>query len=252
MIKLSNYPTTPPEDIDKDWAEEQTKEYVKRIGELQEMMFAERKHSLLVVFQGMDGSGKDGAVNNVFAKCNLSGVKVTGYKKPTEEEFAHDFLWRIHKNAPEKGYIGIFVRSHYEDVLIQRVHQWIDEKRVQRRIEAINAFEQLLEFDNNTTVLKFFLHISKAEQKDQLMERIETPEKRWKHNDGDWAERKLWDNYMDAYEDILNKSEIPWIITPVDKRWYRDYIISKTVCEALESMKLKYPEVEIDKKVIEG
>lgn len=245
MIKLKNIDTRPAENIEKSWAEEQTKEYVKRIGTLQEMMYAQGKKSILVVFQGMDGSGKDGAVNNVFAKCNLSGIKIVGFKKPTEEEFAHDFLWRIHKHAPEKGNITIFVRSHYEDVLIQRVHQWIDDEKVSKRFKAINAFENLLVDDNQTTILKFFLHISKTAQEEQLLERIEVPEKHWKHNDGDWKERDLWDNYMAAYEDVLSRSEIPWTITPVDKRWYRDYIVSKTVCESLESMSLQYPEGEI-------
>jgi PPK2 family polyphosphate:nucleotide phosphotransferase len=249
MIKLNTITTTPPSDLSKDWAEEQTKIYVKRIGELQEIMYAEREHALLVVFQGMDGSGKDGAVNNIFAKCNFSGITVTGYKKPTEEEFAHDFLWRIHKHAPAKGQVAIFVRSHYEDVLIQRVHGWIDESKVTNRFNAINAFENLLTTDNQTIVLKFFLHISKEEQKNQLMERIETPEKRWKHNDGDWAERKRWDDYMQAYEDVLNRSEIVWTIVPVDKRWYRDYIVAKKVCETLEGLAPQFPTVEINPQV---
>ncbi len=252
MIKLNKIETTPPQGLDKAWAEEQTKTYVKRIGALQEMMYAERKHSILVVFQGIDGSGKDGAVNNVFAKCNLSGVKVTGYKKPTEEEFAHDFLWRIHKNAPEKGQIAIFVRSHYEDVLVQAVHGWIDSERVTKRMTAINAFESLLSFDNQTIILKFFLHISKEEQRAQLLERIETPEKQWKHNDGDWKEREFWEDYMTAYENVLNHSEIPWTIAPVDKRWYRDYVVSKTVCEAMEALKPQFPIVEIDREIIKS
>ena len=251
MIKLKNISTTPPNEIEKGWAEEQTKIFVKRIGELQEIMYAERKHSLLVVFQGMDGSGKDGAVNNVFSKCNLSGMKVTGYKKPTDEEFGHDFLWRIHKNAPEKGQIAIFVRSHYEDILVQSVHHWIDEKRVEKRMAAINAFENLLHFDNQTVVLKFYLHISKEEQREQLIERIEIPEKNWKHNDGDWKERELWDEYIAAYEYVLNNSEIEWTITPVDKRWYRDYIVAKKVCETLESLNPQYPKIEIDKSIIQ-
>lgn len=241
MININKLSTTPPENIEKEWVEEETKKYAKRIGELQEMLYASKKHAVLVVFQGMDGSGKDGAVNNVFAKCNLSGVTVTGYKKPTEEEFAHDFLWRVHKHAPEKGQIAIFVRSHYEDVLIQRVHGWIDAEKVERRIAAINAFENLIAFDNQTLILKFFLNISKEEQEEQLKERIDDPTKRWKHNDGDWEERKLWDKYMEAYEDVLNKSEIAWTIVPVDKRWYRDYVVSKSVCEALEALNLSYP-----------
>ncbi|MFZ4543628.1 MAG: PPK2 family polyphosphate kinase [Saprospiraceae bacterium] len=246
MVHLTSISCDPPADLNKDWAQDQTNVYVERIGELQARLFAEKKNAVLVVVQGMDGSGKDTAMNNVFSKCNIGGIEVHTYKKPTEEEFAHDFLWRIHKNVPEKGKIGIFVRSHYEDILIQRVHKWINEERVDSRIEAINAFEKLLVVDNATTVLKFYLHISKDEQKEQLTERIEDPEKRWKHNDNDWKEREFWEDYMMAYEDMINRSEIEWTITPVDKRWYRDYIISKKISETLERLHPKFPDVKIE------
>jgi PPK2 family polyphosphate:nucleotide phosphotransferase len=241
MIQLNSLPTTAPLELNKDDFKEKTKELHKRIGELSEVMHAEKKHALLVVFQAMDGSGKDSACKNAFGKVQAVGISTVGFCKPTDEEFRHDFLWRIHQHAPEKGMIQVFVRSHYEDVLIQRVHNWIDEERVSLRIEAINAFEKLLVFDNHTTVLKFFLHISPEEQLVQLQERVNDPTKYWKHNDGDWEERKLWDKYMDAYENCINKSAIPWYIVPGDQRWYRDYLIAQKIVEALEAMNCQYP-----------
>lgn len=244
-IKLSAIPTTPPADVDKDDIQEKTEKLTKRLSHLQELMYAEGKHSALVIFQGMDGSGKDGATHNVFGKCRFTGMTTTSFKKPTEEEFAHDFLWRVHKVVPQKGQIAIFNRSHYEDILIQRVHKWIDETRVAQRMKAINAFEELLEFDNHTHVFKFYMHISREEQETQLRERMEDPEKYWKHNPGDWKERELWDQYMAAYEYAINESSIPWHICPVDKRWYRDYFIAKTLVEALEKLDMKYPALEI-------
>lgn len=243
MIKLSKISCDPPKNIDKDDLEAATKRLVERLGELQKMLMANKKHAVLVVLQGMDGSGKDGAVENVFDKCTASGVSVTAFKKPSDEEFAHDFLWRIHKNAPEKGQIRIFVRSHYEDILIQSVHGWIDAERTKKRMAAINAFEELLAFDNNTLVLKFMLHISPEEQKEQLQERIDDPEKHWKHNPGDWEELKLWKKYEAAYEFALNNSVIPWTVVPVDKRWYRDYIVAKKMVEELEKLNMKWPEM---------
>lgn len=240
-IILSGLPTNPPAKIDKDQTNDQTAQLVKRIGDLQHRLYAEEKQSLLVVFQGMDASGKDGAAKNVFEACNPSGLKVTGFKKPTEEEFAHDFLWRIHKCAPQKGMVQIFIRSHYEDVLIQRVHKWISEDRVLLRMDAINSFEKLLLFDNNTRVLKFYMHISRENQKKELQERIDMPEKRWKHNPADWKEAEFWSEYMRCYEDAINRSEIPWHIIPVDKRWYRDYMIASVVCRQLEEMNPQLP-----------
>ncbi len=242
MINLSKIATAPPQGTDKGEIKDLTEKYCERIGELNEIMRAQQKHSLLIIFQGMDGSGKDGAAKNVFKDCTPFNLSVHAFKKPTPIEFAHDFLWRVHQQVPAKGDIKIFNRSHYEDILIQRVHGWIDEERVQKRMAAINAFEEMLVFDNNTTVLKFCLHISKDEQEKQLQERIDEPEKRWKHNDGDWKQREHWDEYMRCYSDAINWSSIPWTIVPVDERWYRDYIISKKVCETMEAMDLAYPQ----------
>ena len=241
VIKLSSISTSAPGDVKEKHIKEETEALVERLGDLQQRLYAERKHAMLVVFQGMDGSGKDGATHKVFDRCHLTGLNLTSFKKPTEEEFAHDFLWRVHKTVPQKGMIGIFNRSHYEDILIQRVHGWIDEKRVEQRMKAINAFEELLAFDNDTHIFKFYMHISYAEQEKQLRQRMEDPEKYWKNNPGDWEERKLWDKYMDAYEYAINNSSIPWFICPVDDRWYRDYFIAKILVEALEQMHLVMP-----------
>ncbi len=242
MIRLKDIPATAPEHLKKADIKAETQRLVERLGELQRVMYAQKRYAALVVLQGMDASGKDGAVENVFAACAPMGLQVIGFKKPTEEEFAHDFLWRIHRHAPTRGMIHIFVRSHYEDILIQRVHKWIDEERVDKRIQAINAFEQLLAFDNHTQVFKFFLHISKEQQGIELQQRIDDPTKHWKHNEGDWRERELWPEYMRCYEDALNRcAAIPWTVVPVDQRWYRDYVIAKTMVAQLEKLDLKYP-----------
>ena len=241
MIQLKNFSSKPPADADKGDLKDQTDKYVKRIGELNEILRAEEKRSMLIILQGMDGSGKDGAVKNVFKDCTHFNLDVYAFKKPTEIEFSHDFLWRVHQQAPAKGHIKIFNRSQYEDILIQRVHGWIDEERVHKRMKAINAFEELIEFDNGTTVLKFYLHISYEQQELELKERLEEADKLWKHNDGDWKEREHWDDYIRCYEYAINNSVIPWSIIPVDERWYRDYLISKKVCETMEAMNLQYP-----------
>ncbi len=242
MIHLSKIPTTAPENLNKKEVREETEKLVTRLGELQRVMYAQKRHSALVVLQGMDASGKDGAVENVFDACAPMGLEVVSFKKPSEEEFMHDFLWRIHKHAPERGMINIFVRSHYEDILIQRVHKWITEDRVEKRMQSINAFEQLLAYDNHTEVFKFYLHISKEQQQIELQQRLDEPEKYWKHNDGDWREREMWSDYMRCYEDAINRcSAIPWTIVPVDQRWYRDYVIAKTMVERLEKLDMKYP-----------
>lgn len=240
-ISLSEISTEAPRGWKEKDTEEKTEKLVKRLGDLQQLLYATQKHAALVVLQGMDGSGKDGAVHKVFDACRITGLTLTAFKKPTEEEFAHDFLWRVHKAAPQKGMIAIFNRSHYEDILIQRVHGWIDEKRVEQRMKAINAFEELLAFDNNTLVIKFYLHISKDEQEKQLRQRMEDPEKFWKHNPGDWKEREHWDKYMECYEYAINNSSVPWHICPVDNRWYRDYFIAKTMVEQLEKLNMHMP-----------
>jgi PPK2 family polyphosphate:nucleotide phosphotransferase len=241
MIVLSKIPTTAPEGASKKEYKEKTLALIERLGTLQHLMYAQGKYSAIVILQGMDASGKDGAVRNVFDSCSVAGLNLVSFKKPTEEEFAHDFLWRVHKVAPLKGMMTIFNRSHYEDILIQSVHGWIDAERLQMRMNAINAFEELLAKDNNTLVFKFYMHLSKEEQEIQLMERKTDPEKFWKHNDGDWEERKHWDKYMEAYEYAINNSKIPWYICPVDNRWYRDYVMAKVMVEELEKLNMQLP-----------
>ncbi len=244
-INLAAISTKAPKELSKKEARAITKERVERIAELHRQMIAEKKHSLLVVLQGMDSSGKDGTMRNIFGPCPPYGLRVAAWKKPTEEEFAHDFLWRIHKAAPAKGEIVIFDRSHYEDILIQRVHGWISEERVQQRMESINAFEQLLQYDNGTRVLKFYLHLSHEQQEIELKERLEDPTKFYKHNPGDWKEREHWDQYRKAYEDVLSWSTVPWHIIPVDDRWYRDYLISEVVLQTLEDCKMQWPPLTV-------
>ncbi len=241
MIKLHEIPTRAPKGLTKEDIKRKTERMARRIGDLQHIMYAQKKHNILVVFQGMDASGKDGATRKVFSFCNPTGIDAYPFRKPTEEEFAHDFLWRITKRAPAKGMIQVFIRSHYEDVLIQRVHKWIDEDKVSTRIQAINQWENLLEQDNNTTILKFYLHISPERQKEKLQERIDDPRKHWKHNPADWKEAERWSDYMFCYEDAINRSQVPWIIAPVDQRWYRDHFIAEKVLETMEAMNLALP-----------
>lgn len=243
-ISLNDYPTRAPEGLNRKEAEELTDKRTKRIADLHDVLIAEHKHAVLIILQGMDGSGKDGAMRNVFGRCSPLNLRTYSFKKPTEAEFNHDFLWRIHKQVPGKGEMVIFNRSHYEDVLIQRVHGWIDEERVAERMQSINAFERLLTYDNNTLILKFYLHISYEQQEIELRERLVEPDKFWKHNPGDWEERGHWADYRRAYEDVLNQSELPWHIVGVDQRWYRDYLMSEIVLNALESLNMQYPPLE--------
>lgn len=241
MINLTNISTKPPVDLDEETAKEQTKKWAKQIADFQEVITAQKKYSILVILQGMDASGKDGAVAKVFKYCTPNGLTTYSFKKPTEEEFAHDFLWRVHNKVPAKGEIKVFNRSHYEDILIQRVHNWIDDERRDQRMKAINAFEDLITIEGNTILFKFFLHISHTQQEIELQQRIDEVEKNYKHNDGDWAERKHWDEYMRCYEYVLENSQHSWTIVPVDERWYRDYIISKTIVERLSQLEMAYP-----------
>lgn len=252
MIKLSEIDTRAPKDLEKNETKKKRDKLSRKLGELQHHLYAEEKRSLLVVFQGMDASGKDGATRKVFRYCSPSGVWAYGFKKPSDEEFDHDFLWRVHKLTPRKGRIQVFNRSHYEDVLIQRVHRWIDEQQVDYRIAAINSFEQLLEFDNNTKVIKFYMHISQERQKEKLQERIEVPSKNWKHNPADWEEAKLWDEYRFAYEDVINRSRIPWVIVPSDQRWYRDYFVAKYLVDVMEGLDIQLPVLTEEQKHVKG
>lgn len=243
-IQLSDISTRAPKRTDKDETKGKTLAILQELDELQNLMFAEGKHALLVIIQGMDASGKDGLIKDVFGSLNPQGVKVRSFKAPTKEELAHDFLWRIHKNTPEKGMIRLFNRSHYEDVLITRVHKWCDDKTAKKRMEAINHFEQLLE-DNNTHVIKLYLHVSHEEQKERLEERLEIPRKMWKYNQADLKESELWDDYMKYYEEVFKKcSDIPWHIIPSDQNWYKSFLVAKIIKDALKSFKMKYPELK--------
>ncbi|HNF48946.1 MAG TPA: polyphosphate kinase [Chitinophagales bacterium] len=244
-IQLADISTVAPKKLEKNEIKKETKKILEEIADLQDMLIASKKRSLLVILQGMDASGKDGAVKNIFGGLNPLGIKVQTFKKPTEEEFAHDFLWRIHKVVPQKGDITIFNRSQYEDVLIQRVHKWIDEETVKQRFDAINNFEQLLE-NNGTTIIKCYMHISLEAQLERLEERKTNPKKMWKHNAQDWEERKLWKEYMQAYEDVFTNCSkaAKWNIVAVDQNWYKEYQIAVLVRDALVAMKLSYPELK--------
>ncbi|HLK29558.1 MAG TPA: PPK2 family polyphosphate kinase [Puia sp.] len=240
--KLKDISTRAPKDLDKKEAKEKLEEILLELDDLQNLLYAESKHSLLVVVQGMDASGKDGVVRNVFGKLNPQGVLVKSFKVPTAEELSHDFLWRIHAHAPAKGSIQIFNRSHYEDILVTRVHKWCDDKLAKKRMNAINDFEKLLTDHNDTTILKFYLHVSPEEQQSRLDERIKDPTKQWKYNENDFAEAKLWDEYMKMYEDCFeNCNEIPWTIVPSDQNWYKEYIIATKVRDALKSFDMQFP-----------
>lgn len=245
MERLNGISTKAPKDFDKKATKEETAKLLKQLDELQGLLYAESRHSVLVVLQGMDASGKDGAINNVFGQLNPQGVMVKPFKKPTEEELAHDFLWRIHQHTPAKGMIQIFNRSHYEDVLITRVHDWCDDATAQKRFDAINNFEELLVLHNSTQVFKFYLHVSQQEQQQRFRERLDDHTKQWKYNEKDFEETKLWDKYMNMYEDAFeNCSVVPWTIVPSDQNWYKEYLIAKTVVTQLKELDMKYPQLQ--------
>jgi PPK2 family polyphosphate:nucleotide phosphotransferase len=228
---------------DREEAEPVVAKNLAKLSELQEVLYAESKRSLLVVFQAMDAGGKDGAIRHIFSGVNPQGCQVTSFKSPSSLERAHDFLWRVHQQVPPRGMIGIFNRSHYEDVLIVRVHNLVPKDVWSKRFEHINNFEHMLA-DEGVTILKFFLHISKDEQKQRLQARLDEKEKNWKFNPEDLAERKHWDDYMNAFEDALEKTSTkwaPWYVVPADRKWFRNWVISDTIVRALKEMDLKYP-----------
>jgi PPK2 family polyphosphate:nucleotide phosphotransferase len=245
MNTLSEVSTKAPKEFDKKETKELTAKLLIELDELQNLLYAESKHSILIVLQGLDASGKDGAIRKVFGQMNPQGVRVQSFKAPTEEELAHDFLWRIHRYAPEKGMIQIFNRSHYEDVLVTRVHGWCDDTIAAKRFDAINNFEELLALHNNTQILKFYLHISQEEQKERLEERVKDPTKEWKYNAKDKEEAKLWDKYMEMYEDVfVNCSVMPWVVVPADQNWYKEYLLAKTLVDSLKGLDMKYPDLK--------
>jgi len=241
-IKLADISTRAPKELDKKETKEKLEKILVELDELQNLLFAENKHSVLIVIQGMDGSGKDGVIRNVLGNMNPQGVTVKSYKAPTPEEVSHDFLWRIHPYAPAKGMIQIFNRSHYEDILITRVHKWCDDETAKKRINAINDFEQLLMEHNHTHILKFYLHISPEEQHERLSERMKDPAKMWKYNEKDFEESKLWDIYIKMYEDCFNNCNNPrWTIVPADQNWYKEYVIASQLCELLKGLDMQFP-----------
>lgn len=256
-INLPDLPTRGGELAGADRKETETafKELRKELREWQYKWYAEGNRKFLIVLQALDAGGKDGTIRNIFQGVNPQGVEVTSFKAPSKEELAHDYLWRIHQAVPANGMIGVFNRSHYEDVLIVRVQNLVPESVWRPRFEQINNFEKMLH-DNGTTILKFYLHISKDEQRERLQARIDVPEKRWKFEAGDLKQRAKWDDYMGAFEDVFQKTSTdyaPWHIIPADQKWYRNYAIMKILVEKMRELNPQYPEAEegIEHLVIE-
>ena len=233
---------------DKKAAKKWQKELRNRLRDLQELLYAQGKHKILIVLQGLDTAGKDGTIKGVLGGVNPQGIAVKGFKAPTPEELSHDYLWRIHKHTPEKGKIAIFNRSHYEDVLVVRVHKLVSPETCKKRYSQINNFEKMLT-EEGTTVLKFFLNISREEQKRRLQKRLDNPEKHWKFNPGDLKERKLWQEYINAYQDAISATSTPWApwhIIPADKKWYRNLVVGSIIINKLESLNMKFPAPDFD------
>ena len=242
VIHLHKISTRAPKGLNKEKTKAKTAKLIDELNELQNLLYAESMHSVLIVIQGMDASGKDGLVRDVFGKLNPQGVLVNSFKVPTEVELSHDFLWRIHQHTPPKGMIQIFNRSHYEDIIITRVHKWCNDKLAKERMKAINDFEELLVKHNGTHILKFYLHMSPEEQQLRLEERIKDPKKRWKYNEKDFEEAKLWKLYMRMYEDCFNQcNKIPWQIIPTDQNWYKEYLVASALHSLLKGLNMEYP-----------
>lgn len=233
-------------------AEKQCAADVAAIDRLQDVLFAEGKRALLVVLQAMDAGGKDGTVRAIFGPVDPLGIRATNFRKPSEEDLAHDFLWRVHKAAPPKGTIGVFNRSHYEDVLVVRVRGLAPPEVIEERYAQINAFEKHLA-DTGTTIVKLFLHISKEEQRERLQERVDVPSKRWKFNPGDLAERGRWPEYMEAYDIAITRCSTewaPWFVVPANRNWYRNAVVARILRQTLEGMNPLYPEPDFDPATI--
>jgi PPK2 family polyphosphate:nucleotide phosphotransferase len=229
---------------DKSEAKQRIQELNAELDALQELLYAQGRHKVLIVLQGMDTSGKDGVIRHVFEGVNPQGVRVASFKVPTAPEVAHDYLWRIHQQVPGRGEMVIFNRSHYEDVLVVRVHNLVPLEQWKRRYAQISRFEQML-VEEGTTILKFFLHIDAEEQRQRLLARLDEPSKQWKFNPGDLKERQLWGEYQKAYEAVLSKTsqkDAPWIIVPANRKWYRDLIISAALVDTLKGLKMAYPQ----------
>jgi PPK2 family polyphosphate:nucleotide phosphotransferase len=232
------------DNLDKDSVEHETKKLTQAIGDLQYKMYAEKKHSILLVLQGLDAAGKDGLVRDLLEYCNPVGLSVYSFKKPTPEEYSHDFLWRVHKQTPAKGILQVFIRSHYEDILVPTVEGFIPADIIEQRYDQINMFEKLLG-NNGTTILKFLMAVSEEQQEERLRERITNPEKHWKHNDGDWDTLKKRDQYLKVYNNIFERCNfIPWYVIPSDKNWQKTYVAAQILYKTLVDMDLQWPPLE--------
>ena len=243
-VKLDEIdPNYKGEHKDKDAAEGELEKHAQRLGELQYLMYAEDKRSLLIILQALDAAGKDGTINHVFASMNPQGCRVYGFKTPSAEELAHDYLWRIHQDTPRKGYVTIFNRSHYEDVLVVRVHSLVPKDVWSKRYDEINNFEREL-VDNDTHIIKFYLHIDKEEQLSRFKQRLDDAKRHWKISESDYAEREFWNDYQKAYEEAMSKcstNHAPWYIIPSNHKWFRNLAVSQILVDTLESLNMKFP-----------
>jgi len=265
MTDLETYRVKPGTDLDltalptvadggwkKSAAKERVAQLSERLVELQELFYADGRHALLVVLQAMDAAGKDSTIRAVFGPINPQGCRVVGFKAPSELERRHDYLWRVHARAPTKGYMTVFNRSHYEDVLVVRVNQLVAKPVWKRRYEHINGFERLLA-DEGTVVLKFYLHVSREYQRERLQRRLDRPDKLWKFNPKDLDARVRWKEYMHAYEDALSRCSTeaaPWYVIPSEKRWYRNLLVTEALVSALERLDLRHPAPDFDPRSI--
>ena len=253
-LDLSTYSTLPEKAGDE--FKEETRRMTAKLGlklaDLQELLYAQRKHRILIVLQGLDTAGKDGSIRNVFSSVSPEGMRVVPFKAPTQPELEHDYLWRVHDKVPGNGEIVVFNRSHYEDVLVVRVQELMPEKTWRRRYRHITEFERMLA-DEGTLILKFVLHISKDEQKKRLEQRLTQKNKNWKWEPADLRDRSHWDQFWRAYEEAIERTstdEAPWYLVPADKKWWRDYVISETLVSAMEGLKMEYPRPKVDVSAI--
>jgi PPK2 family polyphosphate:nucleotide phosphotransferase len=254
-VHLADHDPANTEGIEKRDGKAASEKLVLQLDALQELLYADGRHKLLVILQGVDACGKDGTIRAVFEGVNPQGVNVASFKKPTDEELAHDYLWRVHSRLPRSGEISIFNRSHYEDVLVVRIHDLVPRDRWMKRYDHIRAFEQMLA-DEGTTIVKFFLHVSKEEQRVRLQDRIDNPNKRWKFSPADLGERKLWDQYTAAFEDMLEKTstkDAPWYVIPADRNWFRNLVVSQVLVDTLGQLDLRHPpnDAEVADVVVE-
>ena len=243
MPELKGFSTKAPDNIEREVVSEELKKLQERMFKIQNLLYANNNHSLLIILQGLDASGKDSTIKHVFSCVNPMGCNVKSFKKPTEEEQRHGFLWRIYKNLPARGMIQIFNRSHYEDILVPTVHETHERSVIEHRYAYINTFEQHLQ-KNNTIILKYFLNVSQRHQLDKLDRRLSDPTRRWKYDKADTKEQKNRDAYLKVYRKIFKRCspQIPWEVIPADQKWYRNYLIAKSVVNKLESLNMTYPE----------